>query len=358
MYYFSVKRMKIIDGSYGEGGGQILRTALALSVITGEPVKIIKIRAKRPKPGLRPQHLYGVLALRELSNGEVRGAREGSTELEFYPKGIKTKHIRVPIKTAGSITLVLQALLPAMVFGDKEITFEITGGTDVPWSPPVDYLKHITLYALKKLGIRVEIEIKRRGHYPKGGGLVVGKAYPWEEKKPLIAKEFKKIYSFEGISHAVRLPSHVAVRQAKAAKETLERAYPLVPVNVKEEFYEPEKDPHLGPGSGIVIWANTDVLRLGGDALGERGKPAEVVGREAANELIEQLKPKHAVDKFLGDQLIPFLAFAGGEIWVSKITNHLITNVWVVEQFFGKVFEIEGEIGKPGKVKVVKRIEL
>lgn len=350
--------MKIIDGSYGEGGGQILRTALALSVITGEPVKIINIRAKRPNPGLRPQHLYGVLALKELSDGEVKGAREGSTELEFYPQRINAKHVRVLIKTAGSITLVLQALLPAMVFAEGEVTFEITGGTDVPWSPPVDYLKHVTLYALEKLGVRVEIEIKRRGHYPRGGGLVIGRAYPWEEKKPLIATKFKEIHSFEGISHAVRLPSHVAIRQAKAAREALERVYPSVPVEIKEEFYEPGKDPHLGPGSGIVVWANTDILRLGGDALGERGKPAEVVGREAANELIEQLKTGHAVDKFLGDQLIPFLAFAGGEIWVSEITKHLVTNVWVVEQFFGKVFEVEGELGKPGKIRVIKKVEL
>ena len=104
--------------------------------------------------------------------------------------------------------------------------------------------------------------------------------------------------------------------------------------------------------------ANTDVLRLGGDALGEKGKPAEVVGKEAAEELLNQLKPKYAVDMFLGDQLIPFLAFTGGEIWVSKITKHLVTNVWVVEQFFGKVFEVEGEIGKPGKVRVVRRVNL
>lgn len=350
--------MKIIDGSYGEGGGQILRTALALSAITGEAVKIINIRAKRPNPGLRPQHLYGVLALRELSNAEVRGASEGSTELEFYPKGTRAKHVKVPIKTAGSITLVLQALLPAMVFEDKEITFEITGGTDVSWSPPVDYLKYVTLYALEKMGIKVEIEIRRRGHYPRGGGLVVGKAYPWEEKKPLIATEFEKIYSFEGISHAVRLPPHVSIRQAKAAKEILKRAYPSVPVKIREEYYERGKDPHFGPGSGIGVWANTDVLRLGGDALGERGKPAEVVGKEAAEELLNQLKPKYAVDMFLGDQLIPFLAFTGGEIWVSKITKHLVTNVWVVEQFFGKVFEVEGEIGKPGKVRVVRRVNL
>ena len=349
--------MKIIDGSYGEGGGQILRTAVALSVITGEPVKIINIRANRPNPGLRSQHLHGILALKELCNAKVKGAEVGSRVLEFYPGKIQPKHVKIPITTAGSITLVLQALLPAMAFADREVTFEITGGTDVPWSPPVDYLKNVTLFALERMGLKAEIEIKRRGHYPRGGGIVVGKVEPWEEKKELKATRFTKIESFEGISHAVKLPPHVAIRQAKAARQVIERAYPNTPINIVEEYYERDKDPHMGSGSGIVVWANTDVLRLGGDALGKRGKPAEVVGREAAKELLDQLKPMNAVDKFLGDQLIPFLAFAGGEIWVSEITKHLVTNVWVVEQFFGKVFEVEGEVGKPGKIKVVKKAE-
>lgn len=350
--------MRVIDGGYGEGGGQILRTSIALSAITGEPIKIINIRANRPNPGLSNQHLYGILAVKELCNARVKGAKLRSTTLEFYPGKIEAKHIRVPVKTAGSITLVLQALLPAMAFSNGDVTFEITGGTDVPWSPPVDYLKHVTLYALERMGIKAEIEIKRRGHYPRGGGLVVGKVEPWKERKELIVKKFTKIRGFGGVSHAVRLPSHVAIRQAKAAREVLTRHYPEIPVEIDEEFYEPQNDPHSGPGSGIVIWADTDALRLGGDSLGKRGKPAERVGGEAALELIEQLRSCHAVDKFLGDQLVPFLAFIGGEIWVSEITKHLITNVWVVEQFFGKIFKVEGEIGKAGRVKAVKKVEV
>ena len=339
--------MIVIDGSYGEGGGQILRTAIALSVITEKPVKIVKIRANRPNPGLRPQHLHGILALKELGNARVKGAKVGSTVLEFIPGKAEPKHVRVPIKTAGSITLVLQALLPAMAFTGG--SFEITGGTDVPWSPPVDYLKNVTLYALGKMGLQAELEIRRRGHYPKGGGLVVGKVEPWEERKPLVALEWGKIESFRGISHATNLPTHVAERQAKAAEGRLRELYG-VPVEIETEVSR-----SLGPGSGIVVWAETDSLRLGGDALGKRGKPAEVVGREAAEELIGQLEPKKAVDRFLGDQLIPFLAFAGGEIGVTEVTNHLVTNIWVVEQFLGRIFEVEGEVGEPGKVKVVKR---
>lgn len=342
--------MIVIDGSYGEGGGQILRTSVALSVITGKPVKIIKIRANRPNPGLRPQHLHGILALKELSNAKVKGAEVGSTALEFIPGKAEPKHIRVPVKTAGSITLVLQALLPAMAFTGG--SFEITGGTDVPWSPPVDYLKNVTLFALEKMGLKVELELKRRGHYPKGGGLVTGRVEPWEERKPLVALEWGRIERFGGISHATNLPAHVAERQAKAAKERLEELY-SAPAEIETEVSR-----SLGPGSGIVVWAETDSLRLGGDALGKRGKPAEAVGREAADELIEALTLRKAADKFLGDQLIPFLAFAGGEIGVTEITNHLVTNVWVVEQFFGKTFEVEGEVGEPGVVRVVRRAEI
>ncbi|WP_029551032.1 RNA 3'-terminal phosphate cyclase [Thermococcus zilligii] len=338
-----------IDGSYGEGGGQILRTAVALSVITGKAVRITRIRANRPNPGLRPQHLHGILALKELSNARVKGAQVGSTELEFVPGEAKPGHIRVPLSTAGSITLVLQALLPAMAFIGG--SFEITGGTDVPWSPPVDYLKYVTLFALGKMGVKAELEIKRRGHYPKGGGAVAGKVEPWEEMKPLVALEWKKIERFSGISHATNLPAHVAERQAKAARERIEEHY-NAPVEI-----ETEVSGSLGPGSGVVVWAETEGLRLGGDALGERGKPAEVVGREAADELLDQLKTRAAVDKFLGDQLIPFLAFAGGEVKVAEITNHLLTNVWVVERFFGKVFEVEGK-GRGGVVRVIRRVDV
>ncbi|ASJ09894.1 RNA 3'-terminal-phosphate cyclase [Thermococcus sp. P6] len=339
-----------IDGSHGEGGGQILRTAVALSVITGRPVRVSRIRAGRPKPGLRPQHLHGILALKELSNARVRGASVGSTFLEFIPGKPCPRDIRVPIKTAGSVTLVLQALLPAMAFTGG--SFEVAGGTDVPWSPPVDYLKNVTLHALGRMGLEVELSLKRRGHYPEGGGLVTGKVERWEERKPLRALEWGRIKYVRGISHATNLPSHVAERQARAAEERIKELYD-VPVEISKEVSR-----SLGPGSGIVVWAETDSLRLGGDALGKRGKPAETVGREAADELIEQLKPGRALDRFLGDQIVPFLAFAGGEVGVSEITNHLLTNVWVTERFFGRTFEVEGEPGKPGVIRVVRRAEV
>ncbi|AAL81673.1 RNA 3'-phosphate cyclase [Pyrococcus furiosus DSM 3638] len=340
--------MIIIDGSYGEGGGQILRTSIALSAITGEPVKIINIRANRPNPGLRPQHLNAILALKKLANAKVEGAEVGSREVTFIPGELKGGEIRVDIGTAGSITLVLQALLPAMVFAKDTVEFKITGGTDVSWSPPVDYLINVTMFALRKIGIEGEIKLLRRGHYPKGGGIVAGYVKPWIERKELIAEEFENIYKVSGISHATNLPAHVAERQAKAAMEELKVLG--VPIEIKKEVSH-----SLGPGSGIVVWAETECLRLGGDALGKKGKPAEEVGREAAQELLSQVKTKACVDKFLGDQIIPFLAISGGKIKVAEITKHLITNVWVVEQFFGKVFEVKGGVGEKGEVRVVRK---
>uniref|UniRef100_UPI0026136536 RNA 3'-terminal phosphate cyclase n=1 Tax=Thermococcus sp. TaxID=35749 RepID=UPI0026136536 len=174
----------------------------------------------------------------------------------------------------------------------------------------------------------------------------------WEERKPLVALEWTRIERFAGISHATNLPAHVAERQAKSAEERLRVSY-NAPVEIEKEVSR-----SLGPGSGIVVWAETDSLRLGGDALGKRGKPAEAVGREAVEELINALRTGSAVDRFLGDQVVPFLAFAGGEVGISEITSHLVTNVWVVERFLGKTFEVEGKIGRPGKVKVVRKVEV
>ncbi|WP_048148447.1 RNA 3'-terminal phosphate cyclase [Palaeococcus ferrophilus] len=324
-----------IDGSYGEGGGQIIRTSVALSAITGKSVRIVNIRANRPNPGLRPQHLHAVLALKELTDGRVKGARVGSKTLEFHPGELRGGRIEVNVGTAGSISLVLQALLPAMAFSPEPVEFRISGGTDVAWSPPIDYMKHVTLFALERIGVMVNLEVERRGHYPKGGGVVRGSVEPWKRRKPLVAERFSEIKRISGISHATNLPSHVAERQARAAEEVL-RDY-----NVEIEL---EVSKSLGPGSGIVLWAETDALRLGGDALGRRGKPAEVVGREAALELKEELEGGCAVDRFLGDQVIPFMAFSGGRICVSKVTNHLRTNVWVVERFMGRRFEVDGKM--------------
>ena len=190
---------------------------------------------------------------------------------------------------------------------------ELRGGTDVPWSPPIDYVRYVMMHYLRKQGFFPEINLIRRGHYPKGGGIVrVVVDNPPRRLLPVIMTKRYAVEKIEGVSHCVRLPKHVAERQAKAAIETIKSAGYNVPINIELEWYEPSKDPHLGPGSGIVLWADAGNTVLGGDSLGARGKRAELVGNEAAVKLIHDLKTGTALDKFMSDNIIPYIALADG----------------------------------------------
>lgn len=195
-----------IDGSVLEGGGQILRTALALSAITGKPVRIYNIRAKRSNPGLQQQHLTGVIAAARISNAQVTGAVKGSTELMFRPGRIGCGEFRFDIGTAGAVTLVIQTILPILVFAPCRSVVTITGGTDVPWSPPIDYVRFIMLPILSLFGVKAEVRLIRRGHYPRGGGEVVLTVEP-SKLRPVEVIEFGDLREVRGISHAVRLPA-------------------------------------------------------------------------------------------------------------------------------------------------------
>ncbi|MCS7128799.1 MAG: RNA 3'-terminal phosphate cyclase [Sulfolobales archaeon] len=324
-----------IDGSMGEGGGQILRYSLALSALLLKPVKIINIRAKRSNPGLRPQHLTAVRALADVTMAEVIGASVGSQALMFKPRRRLGGSYKFNIGTAGSISLVIQALLPALLFAEDDSTIEITGGTDVSNSPPIDYMRFVFKPTLEKIGANIEIQLKKRGHYPRGGGLVVLNVR--RLKEPLMALnaiERGEVRGIEGLSHCVKLPSHVAMRQAKSAEELILKETGIRP-RINVEFYETTKDPHLGPGSGITIYAVTDNSIIGADALGERGKPAERVGEEAAVKLLSELRTGMAFDVHMADMLIPYIALAKGRscIGVSNITLHALTAIMVTKQF-------------------------
>lgn len=342
-----------IDGSMGEGGGAVLRTALALSAVSGQDVLIRNIRAGRSKPGLAPQHLKGVEALAKLTDAEVEGAELRSRELRFKPRAIKGGRYRVDIGTAGSTTLILQVLMPAAAFAAKPLEVEVTGGTDNPLAPPANFLQNVTLPTLRKMGYRCDIELVRRGHYPRGGGLVRARIQPVEKLEALKLTEPGKVTAIRGISHCVRLPKRIAVQQAHSAERALLKAG--YTADVEAEFYEPEEDPHLGPGTGVVLWAETERgAILGSSSLGERGKPAEQVGREAAQALLKQLQTGCAVDRWLTDQLVPYLALADGEseITSAELTSHALTNVELVEKILDVEFEVQGEPGKPGRIRV------
>ena len=343
-----------IDGSVLEGGGQILRTALALSAITGRPIRVFNIRARRSNPGLQQQHLTGVIAAARIANAQVTGAVKGSTELVFRPGRISCGEFRFDISTAGAVTLVIQTILPILVFAPCRSTVTITGGTDVPWSPPIDYVRFVMLPMLGLFGVKAEVRLVRRGHYPKGGGEVVLSVEP-SKLRPVEVIEFGDLKEVRGISHAVRLPAHVAHRQANSAREALIKAGVKVPIDITVETYEQGKDPHIGPGSGIVLWAvSSRGLVKGGDALGERGKPAEVVGEEAARKLLDNLRSGMALDEHMGDMVIPYMALAGsGVVGVSRITLHTLTNIYIVERILGVKFEVSGREGEPGVIKVL-----
>ncbi|MEM1597297.1 MAG: RNA 3'-terminal phosphate cyclase [Pyrobaculum sp.] len=327
-----------IDGSYGEGGGQILRTSIAMSALLGVPVEIVNIRAKRANPGLQPQHLAGVNAAVALTNAEVEGAFKGSTRLLFKPRGVRCGSFDIDIGTAGSVSLVIQILAPILIFAPCRTRLVVAGGTDVAWAPPIDYMRHVFAPVLRKFGAEVKIEVYRRGHYPRGGGRVAVEAVPVDVLKPLDAVDFGRVAKVEGISHAVNLPPHVAERQASSARELLARhGYSA---DVKTEV----RGDGLGPGSGVVIWAVSDVGNVvGGDSLGERGKPAEAVGREAAERLLAVLKTGASVDPHMADMAVVYMALADGvsRITTSELTTHLQTNMYIVEQFLPVKFRVE-----------------
>lgn len=348
--------MKVIDGSYGEGGGQILRTSVALSCITGEDIKVIKIRAKRPKPGLKRQHITAIKAAATLCKAEVEGLELGSTEIVFRPGSIISGSFKFNIGTAGSITLVLQTLLPIMLYTPSNVTVELRGGTDVPWSPPIDYFRNVITWHVSKLSNSViKTELIRRGHYPRGGGIVrVSVINPSRELNSLRLIKRGDIKYIKGNSHCVRLPRHVAERQASAAKDELIKEGINVPIDINTEWYEASKDPHLDPGSGIVLWCVCDNTVLGADSLGAKGKRAELVGTEAARKLIKDLRTGMALDTHMSDNIVPYVALAKGESLVgcSELTMHAFTNVWLVKNVLNVEASVEGELGKPFILRV------
>ncbi len=344
-----------VDGSIGEGGGQVLRTSIALSALLGEPVKIFNIRAKRSPPGLKAQHITGVKAVASLVGAEVEGLELGSQVLTFVPKERRGGSFSFDVGTAGSISLVLQALLPAAAFAPSPVELTVRGGTDVKWAPPIDYMKHVFAPIMAKMGYSVSIEVVRRGHYPRGGGIVKVRANPVSTLSPLRLEKRGAITRIRGISHCVRLPSHVAKRQAYAAYRLLKEEGFGGDLHIDVESYPPNKDPHLGPGSGIVLWAETDRgCVLGADALGERGKPAEQVGEEAAGKLLKELRGKATVDIHMADMLIPYMAIADGEsvIRTRELTLHAFTNIKITEMITGVKFEVQGTLGAPAIIRV------
>ena len=353
-----------IDGNWGEGGGAIVRVALALSTITQKPFEIFDIRKGRKDSGLKNQHLYCVKSLQELCDADVEGAELGSLYLKYYPKKLVAKNLNIDIETAGSITLLMQALLSPAMFVSKPITITITGGTDTKWSQPFDYFNNVLLPQLQRFA-KIEAKLLRRGYYPKGNGKVEIKINPkfkltdfsnFEEFHQHLKQNIQKyslveqhyLIQIKGISHASKdlQNAKVAERQAESALSILKQKY-NIPITISIQYQDT-----LSTGSGITLWAifsknkedidENNPIRLGADALGEQGKRAEIVGEEAARNLIKEIESKAPVDRHLADQILPFMALIGNSIVkVSEITNHCRTNIYTIQQFLGEIFGID-----------------
>jgi RNA 3'-phosphate cyclase len=339
-----------LDGSHGEGGGAILRQALALSMLTGKAFKIANIRKGRCNPGLAAQHVACVDAAMALCNAEVVGRYTGSTELSFSPGTFKGGHHDINIGTAGSITLLLQSLMLPSIFCGKKVSFHITGGTDVKWSQPFDYFASVFLPQMRRYA-DIEASLFKRGYYPRGGGevkVVINGKYTSPGNAPsILLLEQKKLLQIRGVSHAsLELQdARVAERQGENAKLFLDKL--KVPFNIINQYYVAPST-----GSGLTLWAifgedeidQVNPVILGSDSLGEKNKKAELVGKEAAERLLPEINSGAAVDKHLADQLIPFMALTGGLIKTSQVTEHVKSNIYVAEQFLDVKFEIKDNL--------------
>ena len=338
----------------------MLRIALALSALTGKAFRMKNIRSGRADPGLKAQHLSCVTSVAQICDGYTEGAEIESTEVLFVPRTLKVKNLEIDIGTAGSITLLLQALLLPCMFGHKSHTLTITGGTDVPWSMPIDYFTNVVVPQLGRV-CGLEVKVLKRGYYPKGGGKVqvvirprfsLKDALNFDKLKDLLKeKKFSlmqqgRLMKIKGIAHASKdlMDAHVAERCAAAAKQDLLDLG--VPVDCTFEYADT-----LSSCTGLSLWAiyapkdddidSQNPMRVGADVLGEQGKKPEVLGEEAAMKLRKELFAP--VDHNLADNLVPLLALTGSEMEVTKVTDHVLTSIEMTKAFLGNCIKIEGK---------------
>lgn len=340
-----------IDGSHGEGGGQIIRTALSLSCLFHKPFRIFNIRKNRRKPGLMPQHLTCVKAAQHITNAEVRGDLQGSAELFFSPGKARAGNFSFDIGTAGSTSLVLQTIIPALVFAGQKATVTLTGGTHVPLSPSYHYLSEVFVRFLQLAGIRIRLSIDSYGFYPRGGGKIHADIFPAEKVIPLQLTVRGRLLGFAGHSGVGNLPVDIAKRQRnsfinKVQTEVRESAG-LQDIDLLEVSTP-------GKGTFIDVAARFEHSIAGFSALGAIGKKAETVGEEAAADFIKYYKTGAALDRHMADQIVLYLSLCSQEssFTASAISSHLATNLWAIGLFHDISYTLEGKTGEKGMIKL------
>ncbi|RMG11692.1 MAG: RNA 3'-terminal phosphate cyclase [Planctomycetota bacterium] len=318
--------MVVVDGAQGEGGGQVLRTSLALSLVTGRPLRIERIRARRKKPGLRPQHLACVEAARRVGSAEVEGAVLGAQTLEFRPHGVFPDSLRIDVGTAGSTSLVLQTVLPALATAQGPSRLELVGGTHNPLAPSFDFLARTYLPLLARMGPEVEARRARPGFFPRGGGRVVFAVRPAARLLPLTLIERGPLRAARARALVARLPAHVGERELRVVRSELGWG--------EERCVLERVDTARGPGNALVCELEFPQLTAVVCSVGARGVPAERVAQRAVEAVQRYLAAGVPVGEHLADQLLLLAALAGGGRYRTvEPTLHTRTQAELVSRF-------------------------
>lgn len=330
-----------VDGSQKSGSGTILRLSVALAAVLGQPLHMVNIRQNRPEPGLKPQHLEAVLVSAKLCNAEIRGAHLGSRELWFRPRRIEGGRVESEIGTAGSIPMLLMTVLPICAWAEQAVTLHVSkGGTDTRNAPTVNYLRFVFLPLLKRMGLDAELAVQKYGYYPKGMGEATLTVEPCRSLKPLVLEKPGIPRLVRGVSVCTFLEDRkVAKRQAGAAMDFLQERGCSVDVQVVND-----RSNALQKGSSLALWTESESgAVLGADAIGELRKSSEAVGKEAAEKLWEEIKARPTVDLHLADMLIPYIALTEGKsVYLARsVSEHLETNIWLVQQILNVKFSLE-----------------
>jgi RNA 3'-terminal phosphate cyclase (ATP) len=337
-----------LDGSAGEGGGQILRSSLALALLSGKPFRLHNIRARRPKPGLQPQHLMCVQAAAAIGQAQTRGASRGSSELSFEPGEVVAGKYHFAIGTAGATALVLQTVyLPLMLCASAASEVVISGGTHNEYAPCFHFLDTTWRAYLETFGMRLKLAMHRPGFYPRGGGTIRAILHPCDVLHGFIHDAATPVEKVSVLSAVADLPEHIAERQAHRAENRFKSSRYRVKVKVVHEHWE------NGPGTVLALTLDTSPAPTLFFALGERGKKAERVADEAAEQALDYLAVEPPpVDLHSADQIVLPLALARGRsvFAVQEVTQHLLTNMAVIQRFIERQIICEGEEGKPGRV--------
>ena len=322
----------LIDGSYGEGGGQILRTAVALSCLLGREITVVNIRKGRKNPGLKNQHLHAIRLASRICNARVSGLHVGSERISFKPDEPRGGKYNVNIGTAGSISLLLQTVIPIAIGAGEDFEITIQGGTDVPFSPPIDYYRHVLVPLLARFGARVEIDVIERGYYPEGGGkvrvMVQGSSL-----KEISLPTRGEIVDRRGYVNIRNLPGHISYRIGRVLEEN------------GFEVAIDKGERAISRGCGVVLVEKYENTIIGADALCRKGVPAEKIAAMALANLERSRENDATVDLHMGDHLPVFSYIAGMvEYRVAHLTQHARTNLWLVEKFGAKVEVIRGAV--------------